>query len=332
MNNTILEEYLNSDASLAKHNSEEILDHFKQKYISVPYHNELLFIFDNDRNFANRYHKIALHQRSNGIVPYHVYQYIVLTYCYSGEIHMEIDGSPLTLHEGDLIIFDRHVPHKVYETGPKDLGINMILSDHYFSRRYINRVRGDKFYAKFMAELMDPTTDKHDHFFVISLENDALSKECVDNILCETIEKQTGSSDIIDSFLMILLTHLSRFSEYKTNMKLIAHRQQDLIDQVLEDIHTDYVNGNLNDTCARLGYDPSCISKLIKQFTGKTFKELVNEKRMQAALSLVQNPDVPIYEIADAVGISNLTTFYKRFQAYTGMTPKQYRDEQSNAA
>lgn len=53
---------------------------------------------------------------------------------------------------------------------------------------------------------------------------------------------------------------------------------------------------------------------------------------MQAALSLVQNPDVPIYEIADAVGISNLTTFYKRFQAYTGMTPKQYRDEQSNAA
>lgn len=58
---------------------------------------------------------------------------------------MEIDGSPLTLHEGDLIIFDRHVPHKVYETGPKDLGINMILSDHYFSRRYINRVRGDKF-------------------------------------------------------------------------------------------------------------------------------------------------------------------------------------------
>lgn len=35
---------------------------------------------------------------------------------------------------------------------------------------------------------------------------------------------------------------------------------------------------------------------------------------------------MPVYEIADAVGISNLTTFCKRFEACYGKTPKAMRD------
>ena len=78
---------------------------------------------------------------------------------------------------------------------------------------------------------------------------------------------------------------------------------------------------------SRLRYDVSYVSKLIKQITGHTFKELVNEERMKRSLALIQNKQIPIYEIAQSVGISNLATFYKRFQHYTGKTPKQYRDE-----
>ena len=81
--------------------------------------------------------------------------------------------------------------------------------------------------------------------------------------------------------------------------------------------------------CMHFGYDPSYTSKLIKQFSGKTFKQLVNEERMKKAIILLQNKQLPIYEIANEVGIHNLTSFYKRFQEYTGYTPQDYRNQEN---
>ena len=75
--------------------------------------------------------------------------------------------------------------------------------------------------------------------------------------------------------------------------------------------------------CQHFGYDPSYTSKLIKKFAGKTFKQMVNEERMKKAMILLQNKELPVYEIAQEVGIHNLTSFYKRFHEYSGYTPQE---------
>ncbi len=81
--------------------------------------------------------------------------------------------------------------------------------------------------------------------------------------------------------------------------------------------------------CQHFGYDPSYTSKLIKKFAGKTFKQMVNEERMKKAMILLQNKELPVYEIAQEVGIHNLTSFYKRFHEYSGYTPQEYRNQLS---
>ncbi len=73
--------------------------------------------------------------------------------------------------------------------------------------------------------------------------------------------------------------------------------------------------------------DPSYTSKLIKKFSGKTFKQLVNEERMRQSLILLQNKETPIYTIAEDVGFSNLTSFYKKFEEFTGLKPQEYREK-----
>ena len=47
---------------------------------------------------------------------------------------------------------------------------------------------------------------------------------------------------------------------------------------------------------------------------------------MRQAVMLLQGTQMPAYEVAQAVGISNLTQFYKRFRDFAGMTPQEYRD------
>ncbi len=321
-----LEDYLASEATSSDKTEQGIYAHFAQKCSTVPYRDDVLFVFDHERDFDRLNHLIQFHPRNSPTVPYHIYHYIVISYCYTGKMVFEIDGERLEIQAGDFLILDRHVPHKVFPTGPGDLGVNIILSDYFFSHRYINRVSKQRSYEQFMIELMNMDS-KHIHYMLIHAQEDQLSRQCVDNILNERVINMEGSDDIIDSFIMILLTHLPRLEAYQTNLVFSLHKHRELVDEILVYIKRNYAQGNLNEACATIGYDVSYVSKLIKQITGHTFKELVNEERMKRSLALIQNKQIPIYEIAQSVGISNLTTFYKRFQHYTGKTPKQYRDE-----
>ena len=72
-----------------------------------------MFIFHHEREFQNHNHIINLHQRKSGCVPMHIFHYIVMTYVYSGTLIMRVEYETITLHQGDIIILDKHVPHSV---------------------------------------------------------------------------------------------------------------------------------------------------------------------------------------------------------------------------
>lgn len=64
----------------------------------------------------------------------------------------------------------------------------------------------------------------------------------------------------------------------------------------------------------------------MKNATGRTFKQLVNAERMRHAALVLRGTTDPVYEVAQGVGIANLTSFYQRFRDYAGCTPQEYRN------
>ena len=223
---------------------------------------------------------------------------------------------------------DKHVPHSVYPTSENDLGINIILNENYFPKKFINHLPHDQLTSQFMIELMN-NQRTHNHYLHFYTKKDYLVHNCIQNILCEHFDPHMCSDDIIDNYIMILITHLVRKFQYNTNLSVQLFKNQQLLDEIINYIHLHYQDGNLSQMCQHFGYDPSYTSKLIKKFAGKTFKQLVNEERMKKAMILLHNHELPIYEIAQEVGINNLTSFYKRFQEYCGYTPQEYRNQLS---
>ena len=256
----------------------------------------------------------------------HIFHFIVMTYVYCGTLTINVDGGRVVLNAGDLIIFDRHVPHSVEKTGTDDLGINIILGENYFAKRFINHLPNDHLKSRFMYELMN-NQNSHTHYLVFKTHNDELVKDCIDNILCEQFDPEICSDELIDNFIMILLTQLLRKFQYDTNLDSNHGINDQLMEQIIAYIHANFASGNLQEMCLELGYDSSYTSKLIKSHFGQTFKQLVNTERMKKASILLHNKSMPIYEIANEVGISNLTSFYSRFKTYAGCTPQEYRDK-----
>lgn len=101
-------------------------------------------------------------------------------------------------------------------------------------------------------------------------------------------------------------------------------------------IHTilQYINENLAQSTltlkkiAEMNYvNPSYLSRIFKEVTHMNFIDYLTSIRIEKAKRLLQNSCMRIYEIAEAVGISDPNYFSKLFKKCTNKTPAQYKDE-----
>ena len=94
---------------------------------------------------------------------------------------------------------------------------------------------------------------------------------------------------------------------------------------------SDYIDNNYSDNelnlkkCSEdLFLSCSYINMILKKETGRTFVDLLNDKRISTAKQLLLGDDVRINEVAESVGFSHSTYFSTVFKKQTGMTPKAF--------
>ncbi|WP_373718499.1 helix-turn-helix domain-containing protein [Bacteroides heparinolyticus] len=77
----------------------------------------------------------------------------------------------------------------------------------------------------------------------------------------------------------------------------------------------------------RLCYSPKYVSAVIKQVSGRTAMEWINEYAIEQIKLRLKHSDKSIKEIADEFNFSNQSFFGKYVKAHLGMSPAQYRRE-----
>ena len=82
---------------------------------------------------------------------------------------------------------------------------------------------------------------------------------------------------------------------------------------------------SLNKMASDIGYNNNYLSSLIKEIYGLSFQDLSNKLRMEKARILLLTSDMKNQEIADAVGIYDVSYFSNKFKKYFGKSPKQIR-------
>ena len=78
-----------------------------------------------------------------------------------------------------------------------------------------------------------------------------------------------------------------------------------------------------------IGVSAQYLSQTLNQTLQQSFYDYINEARIVAAKQLLQQTDDSALNIAMAVGFNARSSFYKAFKVSTGLTPAQYRAQQS---
>lgn len=113
--------------------------------------------------------------------------------------------------------------------------------------------------------------------------------------------------------------------------KLAKERKAQQADELIQSIHG-FVHHRLHEelSLTRLGeyvhLNPSYLSRLYKQLTGKGLLEYITERRIEKAKRLLRYSALKIHEIVSEVGLESGPYFTRLFKKATGLTPQEYRD------
>ncbi|HZK27082.1 MAG TPA: response regulator [Thermoclostridium sp.] len=73
-------------------------------------------------------------------------------------------------------------------------------------------------------------------------------------------------------------------------------------------------------------FNPSYLSRLFKQEVGVNISDYIGDIRMKKAKLLLENPNMKVNAVAEALGYGTATNFTRFFKKMTNMTPQEYRD------
>ncbi len=254
--------------------------------------------------------------------PKHTHNYIEVIYMCAGQTHHVIDGEEVILREGELLFLNQKAQQEIYPAAQEDIAVNFIILPEFFDYG-LHMMGADKNLLKdFVVDCLkgENQISGYLHFKVA----DVLPiQNLVENLIWTIWNKQPNKRSILQVTMGLLFLQLLNYIErLETNA---ANSEQKMMIDVLGYIEERYRDGELQQLAELLNYDIYFLSKEIKKITGRNYTDLVQEKRLNQAVYLLEHTTMSVMDIGLAVGYDNLSYFHRIFQKRFGTTPRKYR-------
>lgn len=260
--------------------------------------------------------------------PEHGHDCFEMMYIYDGSITHHIGEEKYALTKGSFCIIEPGNRHSTDVCGEGDIAVNFLMDKALFTDGFLSRISQNSLFFDFFSNILyNPTSGLRRHLIIHTGEDETVRKYATE-ILCEYNDPDLCTNDCIESLLALLFNSIFRYWRSNGGKKLYVTQENKAdISYILRYIETNYKTVTLKDLAARFGYTPTYLSSLLTKNVGFSFMEIRHRISMQQASLLLINPTISVNQVAESVGISNMSFFYTLFHRYYGMTPAEYREK-----
>ena len=251
--------------------------------------------------------------------PAHTHDYVEIVYMCRGETTHVVNDTRIVLSEGELLLMGQNTRQEILPAGEGDIAVNFIVQPEFFGGTLDFLGSEETPLRDFIVRcLCGDNPSGYLHFKVADVKP---VQNLVENLLWTLITDTPNRRSINQLTMGLLFVQLLNHTDKLT----VGNKEQDAIVWVLRYIEEHFADGSLTEIADMLHYDVTWLSREIKRRTGKTYTELLQEKRLSQAAWLLRNTSQKVADIGISVGYENLSYFHRIFAQHFGISPKRYR-------
>lgn len=255
--------------------------------------------------------------------PQHTHDYVEMVYMCSGSTTHIVGGKELRLRAGNLLFLSQRATHEVYRAERTDVAVNFIVLPAFFAATLSWMGDAETPLRRFLVDCLcgEQTGPGFLHFDVadnIPIQN------LLENLLLILMDGGPNKRRLSQMTMALLFNQLVGQTEALLN----DDQEESAVIEVLRYVETHYASGSFSELAQQLHYAPSWLSREIRRKIGKTYTQLLQEKRLAQAADLLKNTRWKVADISAAVGYENISYFHRLFQQTYGVSPKHYRDRE----
>jgi len=254
----------------------------------------------------------------------HRHDYMELIYVFSGNINQKINGDEANITSSEICLLDLNVSHSIEPSYENDIAVNIIIKKQFFDGIFMSFLSDNDIISDFIIKTFYNKKETK-NFLVFHTKENEIIRLIMKNLLCEYYSKKIGGETAIHAYILLLFTELLRYYRENIGQSNIKTLNRTIITEVKNYLSQNYKTAALKETAEHFHFNPDYLGKLIKNSTGVSFTDLLQEIRLKRACLLLEKTELPITDIASEVGYTNLSYFYKLFKKVFNTTPINYR-------
>lgn len=260
-------------------------------------------------------HNTGLHRYSNDVST--------ILYIVSGEAIIKSGEKILQMKPGNVLLLTENCRYEVVKQTSDTVLVKLKFISGFTYRGFFKDL---DYRGKREEKVIKQIVHSLSHESVLWLKNNQLSRpaQVMDHIINGYLSDDMFAGALISAELVVVLILSIRSQRLVSPASLDKTKfESSALDNYIDN-HFNKIT--LTQTAKYFGFNPNYFSNMVKQKTGKSFVDHVDERRMQEARNLLAQPNISLKEIIKRVGYSSKSFFYKKFNQYYGETPAAMRE------
>lgn len=255
----------------------------------------------------------------------HSHTFFEMIYVLRGSCTNTIQNEKYILQTGDLCLIAPFSSHSI-AVFDDSIVLNILVRRASFENLFNSLLRKSNVVSDFFSGSL--YLYQQNSYLIARTGDDPILKSIVLNMTAQQLQNKPYRDLMMNSQLFSFLAILLQEHE-----KSITISSKEKIDPVAVDmikcIESNYRNITLNELAERFGYSSGYCSRFIRQSTGKSFTQIVQEIKFENICTMLESSDRPISEIASMCGFDSIEHFTRLFKKRMAVSPSQYRKAHS---
>ncbi|MBQ8075146.1 MAG: helix-turn-helix domain-containing protein [Oscillospiraceae bacterium] len=293
-------------------------------------------LWDSTGEGLSVYHVVQNQQPEQVTTPFvpgkatgtHQHEDIEILYVIQGSISQNIAGETYHFQQHEVVLINQGIPHFDYLPARDSCILFLSIPNTLFIQLFRNSIHSP--YKNFIADLLVEHKSDYTHIHgtpktQVRAGGYFQAEQALLEICREIANTQPGSTHIIRGNIIRLIYHLALEYHFDLPEYSQANMRKLLFDEITADIKKDCRNTTIESLQKKYYFNRDYFNRLIKEFSGYTFRELRQNIRLEEAKRLLLETDTRVDDVALAVGYENRGFFYRLFAKKYGKTPREYR-------